>query len=408
MKILITTHYFYPENFLINDIAKKLNDLGHQITIATSNPNYPQGKIFENYKKFSVSKELYNKIEINRIPVYPRGTNKFQLFLNYFSFILSGIFFFPILLRKKQFDIIFHYGAGPITSSIPSIFLKIYKKSKLIIWVQDLYPDTLKSYKFTSNSIIISLISFIVKFIYFFSDLILVQSKGFIQSINRYSKNKKIIFYPNSIVDIKEIIQSKNQLSTDLLNKFKRYKCFVFAGNLGEVQSLETLVNTCKNLEKYNEFKMVLVGTGSRINWLKEEIKKKKISNLIIAGPFDLNNMAYIYDLADSLIITLNADSHFSKTIPSKLQTYLASGKPIVGAISGEAGKIIKQSGSGLVCSSEDEIKLTEIIITMMNKSENERKIMGQNGRRYFKDNYDINFTIIELEKIFMKAISSN
>ena len=188
------------------------------------------------------------------------------------------------------------------------------------------------------------------------------------------------------------------------MNNFNKYKCFVFAGNLGEAQSLETILSACLHMEKYKDFRMVLIGTGSRLGWVKEQIKFRNISNLIIAGPFDLANMVSIYQITTGLILTLSAKSHFSKTIPSKLQTYLASGKPIIGAVSGEAGKIIIKSKSGLVCNSEDDLGLAELIIKVMKKSDEERSAMGMNGREYFIQNYDLNSKIFELEKIFEKV----
>ena len=407
MKILITSHYFFPENFQINDIALKLSKLGHEITIATSKPNYPNGKIYVGYKKFLPSKEIYKDLQILRIPIIPRGKNKFFLFLNYLSHIIFGLIFLPILTRKKKFDIIFHYGAGPITSSIPSILLKYLKSSKLIIWVQDLYPDTLKSFQYIGSPIFIFLVGQIVRFIYYFSDKILVQSKGFKPAVSQYTNSLKISYFPNSILDTKKITPSNHKIHKNLIETLKEYKCFIFAGNLGEAQSLETIIKCCECLINESKFRMVLIGSGSRINWLKKQISDKRLKNLVIDGPFDSIYMPTIYELSTGLVITLNDNSHFAKTIPSKLQTYLSSGKPIVGAVDGEAKKVISESKSGLVCNSQDGVKLSKLVLEIMRKSSKEKIKMGMNGREYFKKNFDLDVNIYKLERIFKKALNT-
>ena len=125
-------------------------------------------------------------------------------------------------------------------------------------------------------------------------------------------------------------------------------KCFIFAGNIGEAQSVETLVKCAKELEDLKNFKLVLVGDGSKKDWIRNEIEKKQIDNIILAGSYSIEHMATIYDLAYGLVLTLKNDPHFDFTIPSKLQAYLSSGKPIVAAASGEAGKIIKDLALGM------------------------------------------------------------
>ena len=181
MKILIVSQYFWPEHFLINDIAKILVSKGHQVFVLTGKPNYPKGKIYKGYDFFSISEECINNINVIRVPIIPRFSSYFTLLLNYVSFVFSAIIFGFWKLKNKKFEAIFVFGNSPIFQAIPAIFFaKVFKKP-ISIWIQDLWPESLSAIKFTNNKYLLNLIKIIVKFIYSNVDLILIQSKGFIK-----------------------------------------------------------------------------------------------------------------------------------------------------------------------------------------------------------------------------------
>ena len=146
MKILIVTPHFWPENFPINEWAKELINHGYKVQVLTGKPNYPGGEIYKKYqpRKFRITQHYYEKIEIISIPIIPRGNGStFRLLLNYLSFVLSFLIFLPKILNKTDFNVIFYYGITPLTASIPAIILNKIKKKKLLIWVQDLWPESI-------------------------------------------------------------------------------------------------------------------------------------------------------------------------------------------------------------------------------------------------------------------------
>ena len=409
MQILITTHYFYPENFpVINDLAITLKNQGNEVTIGTGKPNYAGGKIYKNYKLFSFEKENFDSdIKVFRTPVFPRQNNKVSLFFNYISYIITGSILFPFYLRNKKFDFIIHYGAGPVSSIIPSIILRFQKKAHLVFWVQDLWPDTLKSYFFTKNKIIQNLIKILVKYIYFNSDTILVQSKSFIEPVSKYAKKDKIFYFPNILIDFNKntIVSKDNKINSELKKTLENYKCIVFAGNLGEAQSLETIIKAAICIKKYKNCKIVFIGSGIKLNWLKTQINVKKLNNVFIGGAYPSHEMNNIYNLATGLLVTLKDKDVFNKTIPSKVQSYLAAGKPILAALSGEGGRIIKESGAGLVCKSEDYLSLSKNIKLLLNMKKKTTKKLGEYGRKYYLDNYEMKKKSKELISIINHEI---
>ena len=193
VKTLIITHYFWPENFKINDFANFLSK-NNKITVLTGSPSYPKKNIFKDFKKKKLN---YKNIEILRVPVFKRNNNRFSLFLNYLSFLISLSTIGVIKLINKKFDLILVFGTSPPTVMIPAIILSKLKKIKVAFWVLDLWPETLISMNIIKNKFLIKLIRIYVSYAYNFSDLIFAQSKAFVVKIGKYCDNKKkIIYFP--------------------------------------------------------------------------------------------------------------------------------------------------------------------------------------------------------------------
>src|SRR3990167_4950191 len=142
MNILIITQYFWPENFRINDLAESLALRGHQVTVLTGKPNYPTGKFFPGYSFLRKDQEIYHGITIIRAPLLARGKNsKLRLALNYLSFAIFASIVGLLKCRHKP-DVIFVFEPSPITVAIPAIVYKTFRKVPVILWVQDLWPES--------------------------------------------------------------------------------------------------------------------------------------------------------------------------------------------------------------------------------------------------------------------------
>lgn len=401
MKILLVSQFFWPENFIINDLMKKIARLGHGVDVFTGKPNYPGGDIFDGYEQYGDQFEIYDtNIEVFRSPVVPRksGGAK-ELIVNYLSFVWYGITHFPKFAKKKEYDVILVFATSPITAAIPAIFLRFIKRTHLIVWVQDLWPQSLSATGFIKNPFVLKLIGVMVRAIYFCADTILVQSKAFIEPVAEYTDRKKIVYYPNSfdLAGLKGGVDLPLEFKNILENNF----CVVFAGNIGKAQSVETLIDAAARLRELPDFKLVLVGSGSMMEWVQDRKRELGLDNLILAGRYDSEAMPYIYRLADGLVVTLKNEDIFSYTIPSKIQTYLAMAKPIVAAINGEGGKVIKEADAGFVCSAEDSKGLAELMRKLYHTGIEDRTRLGENGYKYFIDNFEMNKKVDELLSIF-------
>jgi len=390
MRILVLSQYFWPETFIINDLVRKLTEQGYEVTVATAKPNYPGGKVFNGYKAWGVQCERVGSVDVFRVPLWPRGRGGAKnLTLNYVSFVIAGLFLFPWLLRGRQFDSILVFAMSPITQVIPAIPLKWLKRAHLAVWVQDLWPESLAATGFVRKPWALRMVGWIVRGIYALSDTLLLQSRAFFDPVALYASPRKLVYYPNSIA----LPSGKTvdaEIPAQLIEILKKNFCVVFAGNIGIAQSIETIVEAAELLLPYSTLKFVLVGSGSRLEWVEERKKSLGLDNLILAGRFPMEAMPQIFEHSSALLVSLKDEEIFSYTIPSKVQAYLAAGKPIIASVRGEGARVIEEAGAGKTCEPENARSLADNILSVMSFSPSEREEMGSAGQRYFNEHFNM------------------
>lgn len=399
MRILIVTQYFWPENFKINDIAQGLIERGHQVSVLTGKPNYPEGKFYNNYSYLNKSYEVWNNIKIYRSFITPRGDGKgVWLFLNYISFaFFSSIRLFYI---KDKFDKIFVFEPSPITVGIPAIVCKLRFNAPIYFWVQDLWPESLTAAGGVQNRYVLDFFSRLTKFIYSHSFKILVQSKAFIPYIiNQGVSLEKLIYYPNST----ESFYKKNPINPEFSNMFPEGFKLIFAGNLGEAQSFETIIGAIDLLVKDGlNVQLIILGNGRAKEHIHNKVIELGLSNHIhLWGSFESILMPEFFSCADALLVALKKDLIFSLTIPSKIQSYLACGKPIIASLDGEGARIVEDAKAGFTSNSEDVMGLIDAIKKMYLLTPNQQIELGDNARSYFEKEFEREMLVDKLESIF-------
>jgi len=407
LNILIVTQYFWPENFKINDFALGLSKRGHKITVLTGFPNYPEGKLFEGYsmRKSSRYVEKYKHVTVMRSFLLPRGAGSgFRLLINYISFAISASV--RILKLKDNFDLIFVYEPSPITVCIPAIILKKRKKTPIIMWVTDLWPESIRAASKINNGIIEKLLNPLVTFIYHSCNSIFVTSKGFISSIvDRKIGIDKIHYFPQWAEPIfKPIFTTKPIISEIPNNSFK----IIFAGNIGEAQDFPSILKAAQLLKNNINIHWIIIGSGRKENWLKDQLALKNLeNNFHMAGRYDLKKMPKIYSTADAMLLSLRDEHIFSLTIPAKLQSYMACGKPILGMVNGEVAKIIEEANAGLTCSSGDFEGLVKNVLKMSTFSDRELKKLSDNSINFYEANFNRGMLFKRAEYLFYQTIKS-
>jgi len=397
MRILVVSQYFWPEGFRINDLVKSLVERGVVVDVLTGKPNYPEGLIYEGYKASGCMTESWCGANVFRVPLFPRGKNSsIRLALNYLSFIVSGILFAPFLLRKLKYDVVFVYGLSPILLAIPAVFISWLKGNKLIIWVQDLWPQSLSATGYVTSPFILRCVEKVVRWIYRHTDLLLVQSRAFENVVAELAPGKKIIYYPNS-VDSSFSRKPNSCLDQPKIEALESGFPVVFAGNIGAAQAVECIIDAAIMLKDFPEIRFVFFGTGSKWNWLRDQIDQNGLDNIYVAGRFPIEVMPTYLQKAEALLVSLTREPIFALTVPNKIQAYMASGRPIIASLNGEGARLVNQSGSGLSSPAEDPGALAKAILALYRMSAEERQQIGENGRAYYRAHFDHDMLVDQL-----------
>ena len=406
MRILIVTQYFWPENFRINDIVKFLKKKNYEVDVLTSIPNYPDGKVFHEYKE---NREKFNKFygsNIYRVPTITRRSgSKIYIFLNYTSFLLSALFFGTFYTRNKDYDIIFSFATSPLSSSIPALFLSRLKNCKSYIWVLDLWPDIFWDLKFIRSKFLYKIFSYFTILIYKKFDYILAQSETFQKRIQNYTK-KKVYLFPSWAEDLNLKKNKSNSRIDELKLIYKNSLKIVFTGNIGEAQNFNNVLKCILHLKEHKDILWIVVGTGRELNNIKEICFANEVNNILFEGKKTLQEVSLYHKIADILFISLKSGKAISGTIPGKLQTYLNSNKFILGFIDGETKKIIKNCKIGVTVNPNHYKKLAEKIIFLKNnpnkyKEINNKKYGSKYINRFFNRNKLFNYLNYKFTKVF-------
>jgi glycosyltransferase involved in cell wall biosynthesis len=175
-----------------------------------------------------------------------------------------------------------------------------------------------------------------------------------------------------------------------LLAELENNFCLVFAGNLGTAQSVETLVEVADKLRGLSGLKIVLVGSGSMLSWIESQKQSRALDNLILAGRFPASEMPHFFSRAAGLLVTLKQNEAFSYTIPSKVQAYLAAGRPIIAALDGEGARIVQEAGAGLTSPAQDAEGMANSIEQLFRMTLEQRESLGQSGRAYYLEHFEM------------------
>ena len=386
IKVLIVSQYFWPETFRINEVVQSLRAAGVDVIVLTGQPNYPMGVALDGYSAASLRTDLHDGLIIHRVPLVLRGrSSALRLALNYLSFIISATLFGPWLLRGQRFDAILVYAPSPILQAIPAVWLARLKGARLVTWVQDLWPESLSATGFIRSPHMLAVVAAVVRWIYRHNDLLLVQSEAFVEPVSQMAGRTPVTYHPNP----GELAFSSPAIDRPPALLLEPGFNVVFAGNLGTVQALETVLAAAQLLGDTPDVRFVLVGSGSRSEWLQQESRRLGLSNVGFPGRFAPQDMPGILSQASALLVSLTKDPILAQTVPSKIQAYLAAARPIIASLDGEGARVVEDAGAGISCPAEDAQALAQAVRGMRALSPDERQRMAQRGRSYYERHFE-------------------
>lgn len=388
MRILIVTQYFWPEVFRVNDLVEGLVERGHAVTILTGRPNYPEGRVFPEFREDPAKFSEFAGCKVVRVPMLARGASSIRLFLNYLVFALSASVVGPWLLRGRPFDAIFVFEPSPISIGIPAAVLRWLKKAPVVFWVLDLWPESLSATGMVKSKAVLAGVGRVVRFVYDHCDVILAQSRSFIPQIRRFGQAAdKVVYFP-SWAD-KSPDGPPAEPAAEVPRRSDIFTV-VFTGNIGEAQDFPAILDAAERLKHRGDIRWVFVGDGRMASWVRSEIEARGLAERVqMPGRFPLARMASFYAHADALLVSLKAEPIFALTLPGKLQSYLAEGLPILAMLDGEGADVVRNAGCGLAVPAGAGAALAQAVIALAEMPEEDRRNMGLKGMDLSRGEFD-------------------
>lgn len=377
MKILIVTQHYWPEPFRITDIAESLALNGHSVIVLCGLPNYPGGHVLDDYRNGKNRFQEHNGVRIIRAKEIGRRNNIFFRFLNYWSFPHYAKKMVKNL--KENYDVVYSQMSSPIMMTLPALKYAETFDKKVLMYEMDLWPESLLAGGIKPNSLVYKHYKKVSSKIYSKCNKILVTTKEHID----YIKN-----LPNcNQCDIEYLPQYADSIfeRTDFKTIDNGIIDLMFAGNIGKAQSIETIIKAASILNNNPHFVFHIVGDGSEFENVKRLANELSLKNVIFYGQKSIEEMPNIYSIADVMMVALENKPYANMTIPGKIQTYMAVGKPIIGAISGSCNDFIKNNKIGYCCEAEDYEGLANLILQL---DETELKRIGVHSKDVYYKKY--------------------
>jgi glycosyltransferase involved in cell wall biosynthesis len=412
MKICLFTNHFYPEDFKANDVAFELVRKGYDVTVITAVPDYPKGVFFEGYGLVKKSHEIVNGCKVYRLPIIPRGNgNAKQLVMNYMSYFISASIFTFFHKIFFKYDAIFVHLTSPFFIGKCAVQMKKWQKIPLIFWTLDLWPESLTAAAGINNRFVLEPQIRMVRKVYTNCDRILIGSKGFEKSICEKGDFKnKLVYFPNwaeSLNSLKSLSQFETIEPFSLFSKDDFI--ILFAGNIGESQDLDCVLDAANELKMQSKIKFVFLGDGRAKNHLlKKQSDLGLDETVFFPGRFPIDSMPYFMDKAHVLLVSLRNELIFNVTVPSKLQFYMAQGKPVLGMLNGDGANLIRESHCGIAVPSSSKENLVQAIEKMVAMPRDELTSLGNNGKKFYEINFRKELRINQLNDIFESLTECN
>jgi colanic acid biosynthesis glycosyl transferase WcaI len=407
VRLLIVSQYFWPEEFRINELVADMGIRGHEITVLTGKPNYPGGAVFEEFSREPRRFASYAGARVIRVPMLVRGRGRVRLALNYVSFALGATVVGLTSLANRRFDAIFVFAPSPITVCAPAVIFRALRGWPIGLWVLDQWPESLAATGALRSEGLLTMVGWFVRFAYTRCALILSSSKRLMPQIAGYCRpGQRIEYFPNwaeSPYDA-ESTESAAEISVRPGN-FN----VMFAGNIGEAQDFPTILDAAEQLRQIAEIRWLIVGAGRMAPWVSSEILRRGLEDsVIMLGRFPANRIPSLFRHADALLVSLKADPIFALTAPGKIQSYLASGKPVLAMLDGEGAALIDESGAGMTSPAGDATGLAENVLRLFALSPEERATLGANGAAYARREFDRTALLDRLEGWLFELVSES
>ncbi len=377
MKILVVCQHYWPEPYYLSDVCEELVMRGHTVHVITDVPNYPMGYIYDDYKHGKNRKQVNNGVEITRTFTIGRRHSAVFRFLNYYSYSFSSTLYAKSL--PGDYDVVFANQTSPIMMTRAATVYSRKWGKKCIMYCMDVWPACLAAGGLKPESPAYRFFGGVSKKLYNRADKILISSQMFREYLKKEHDvpDEKILYFPQYASALFDRLPPAPEKDT---------VDFVFAGNVGAAQQIDVILHAAALLRGETcdgkSLRWHIVGDGSELENLKALARQLELDSVIFHGRKPPEDMPGYYAMADAMLVTLTADAFISLTLPGKVQTYMAAGKPILACANGEIPKVLKAAQCGFCAPAGNAEAFAGMVRSFLNA--HDRKTLGDNAKRYY------------------------
>ncbi|QDV75181.1 glycosyltransferase family 4 protein [Botrimarina mediterranea] len=403
MRILILTQFYDPEPaFKFPDLARQLAARGHRVQVITGFPCYPFGKTYAGYRQSLCQEHVLDGVLVTRVPQVPdHSRSAIRRAIYYFSFALSaatiGVF------KARQADVLLVYQSA-MPTGLAGWLVSRLRRIPYVLDVVDLWPESVQASGMLNSRAASGAINFAMSLIYNGANRINVITDGYWRNLAARGisplKLSLIHCWPAEGLFDPVAPQPAIRREYCMEGKFN----IVYAGAIGPVQGLRVLLDVAERLLSDKTIKITVAGEGIQRVELEKEAIDRGLTNLQFVGRRPPEEIRRLYACADALLAHLKPDPLSSISIPSKTFAYMASGKPLLMAVEGEAAAIVQRHGCGIAVAPSNAAALCRAVCKLRDMPILDREEMGAAGRRAYLDNYCSSVQVAKFENLLGKV----
>lgn len=382
-RILVVSQHYWPESFRISDLCAGLVENGCTVDVLCGLPNYPKGEWFEGYRYTGPRRQTHDGAEIFRAgEIRRKGNTNVRIFLNYVSYPVTALLNLP-RLHGRKYDAVFCYETSPVLMLLPAIVYAKLHRVPLTAYVLDLWPENLYSALPVQNRALRAVASGVSHWLYRRCDRLIAMSDALGERLRAIHPRAQHAVIPQYCEDF----YAQDVPDAALAQRFAGRFNVLFAGNISPVQGLSLLVECARRLkaEGRADIHFVIVGDGMSRGALEREIEDAGVGPWFsLVGRCPAEEIPAWHTMADALFASLNDSEDVGLTVPAKITSYLAAGRPCLVSVSGEAARVVDEAGAGLTCPAGDADALYRNLLTLAQLPAQARAAMGAAGRAYY------------------------
>lgn len=398
LRILAVCQHYWPEQFQITDICEELARRGHEVTALVGIPNYPTGVVPEEYIDGKNRVQERNGVRIVRAEEVPRRPGALGLARNYWSFKRGADKRVHDL--EGGYDVVFAYQLSPVLMAEPAMRAKRAFGAPVLLYCADIWPDAVRAMLPGGLAFFMPIVRAVSTRIYCGADMVATNSRAYIDCFEGVHglERSRCRYVPQYADD--------SYLDMDLTAGPSERTRFMVMGNIGRLQYLRVLMEAVDLLKERDDFELHVVGTGSAIGELESFVSQRGLQeHVVLHGRHPVEEMPSFYRMADACVLTLHVPGApwISSTLPSRLQGYMAAGKPVLAAIDGSAAEVIAESGCGVAAPATDSAGLAALMADFIDNREKYADC-GERGRVYFRENFMRGRYMNEIEALLVEV----